>query len=218
MSSYNLVNGEHMSQNGHLNLEVLKRDWQFDGVLMSDWDATYDTLAAANGGLDLEMPSGKHFNCAMLLPLVAAGKVSRATIDDKVRRILRTSARFGWLDRSQLDTSIPVLNAQGRAAALQTAREGIVLLKNEQSVLPLDSSHVKHIAVIGPGAYPALPHGGGSVTVAPFHAVSFLEGISARAGTKSTVQYARGIPELRRVARATVFETAASAGEAGVTV
>ena len=218
MSSYNLVNGVHMSQNGHLNLEVLKRDWRFDGVLMSDWDATYDTLAAANGGLDLEMPSGKHFNRATLLPLVEAGKVSRATIDDKARRILRTAARFGWLDRSQLDTSIPVLNAQGRAAALQTAREGIVLLKNERSVLPLDSSRVKRIAVIGPGAYPAVPHGGGSVTVAPFHAVSFLEGISARAGMTSTVQYARGIPELRRVSRATVFETAASAGEAGVTV
>src|SRR6185295_11365662 len=130
MSSYNLVNGEHMTQNGHLNLEVLKRDWRFDGVLMSDWDATYDTLAAANGGLDLEMPSGKHFNRATLLPLVDAGKVSRATIDDKVRRILRTLARFEWLDRPQLDSSIPVLNTQGRAAALQTAREGIVLLKN----------------------------------------------------------------------------------------
>jgi len=85
-------------------------------------------------------------------------------------------------------------------------------------VLPLDVSRVKRIAVIGPDAYPAVPHGGGSVTVAPFHAVSFLEGISARAGPTSIVQYARGIPELRRLARATVFETAASAGEAGVTV
>src|SRR5437868_2844104 len=172
MDSYNLTNGQQMTENARLNIETAKREWGFDGVLMSDWSATENAVAAANGGLDLEMPSGKHFNRATLLPLVEAGKVSRATIDDKVRRILRTAARFGWLDRSQLDTSIPVLNAQGRAAALQTAREGIVLLKNERSVLPLDTSRVKRIAVIGPGAYPAVPHGGGSVTVAPFHAVS----------------------------------------------
>ncbi|HVY81276.1 MAG TPA: glycoside hydrolase family 3 C-terminal domain-containing protein [Steroidobacteraceae bacterium] len=218
MSSYNLVNGEHMTQNRHLNLEILKRDWKFAGVLMSDWGATYDTLAAANGGLDLEMPSGKYLNRATLMPLIQSGEVSRATIDDKVRRILTTMARFGWLDRPQLDASISVLNAQGRVAALQTAREGIVLLKNERGVLPLDASRAKRIAVIGPGAYPAVPHGGGSVTVVPFHAVSFLEGVSTRAGTTSVVQYARGIPELRRVARSTAFETAASGGKAGLTV
>ena len=99
MDSYNLTNGIHMSQNGHLNIDVAKKEWGFDGIIMSDWDSTYDGVAAANGGLDLEMPSGKFMNRATLLPAVKSGQVSDATIDDKVRRILRTAIRFGWLDR-----------------------------------------------------------------------------------------------------------------------
>lgn len=216
MDSYNLINGEHATQSRYLNLEILKGEWGFAGVLMSDWDSTYDTLAAANAGLDLEMPSGKFLNPAALIPLIESGKVSPATVDDKVRRILRTAVRFGWFDRPQLDTSISLLNSEGREAALQTAREGVVLLKNARDLLPLDEKHVRRIAVIGPDAYPAVPHGGGSATVPPFHAVSILEGIFDRAGTASDVQYARGIPDLRRAARTTVFRTAAAAGDRGV--
>ena len=83
MDAYNLVNGEHMTQNRYFNVDVLKNEWGFQGVLMSDWDATYDALAAANGGLDLEMPSGKFFNRTALTPLIKDGKVSPATLDDK---------------------------------------------------------------------------------------------------------------------------------------
>jgi beta-glucosidase len=218
MSSYNLVNGEHSTQNRHLNLDILKGEWRFAGVLMSDWDSTYDAPAAANAGLDLEMPTAKFLNRRTLMPLIESGKVSRATIDDKVRRILRTAVRFGWLDRPQLDPSISLLNREGRAAALQTAREGIVLLKNAGNALPLDTRRVRRIAVIGPNAYPAVPYGGGSVAVAPFETASILEGIGDRGGAAVVVQYARGIPDLRRVARTTVFTTAAAGGEAGVTV
>src|SRR5579872_3821585 len=81
MDSYNLTNGEHMTQNGYLNKDVLKKDWGFKGILMSDWDATYDAAAAANGGMDLEMPSGKFFNREKLLPAVKSGQVSEETID-----------------------------------------------------------------------------------------------------------------------------------------
>jgi len=218
MNSYNLVNGEHMTQNRRLNVEVLKREWHFDGVLMSDWESTYDTLGAANGGLDLEMPSGKHFNRDALLPLIRAGKVSETTIDDKVRRILRTAVRFGWLERDQRDPTIPLYNAQGRQVALQTAREGMVLLKNERNLLPFDRSAIKTLAAIGPGAYPAVPHGGGSATVAPFHAVSFLEGLSEHLGTSGNVQWARGILSLRAAAEATAFSSAATGGQPGVIV
>lgn len=218
MSSYNLVNGEHMSQNRHYAVDVLKREWGFDGVLMSDWDATYDTLGAANNGLDLEMPSGKFLNRAALMPLIREGKVSQATIDDKVRRIVRTAARLGWLDRPQLDSSIPRFNAAGREAALQTAREGIVLLKNQNGVLPFDSAKIRSIAVIGPNGYPAVLHGGGSVTVVPFRTTSLLEGLSNELGTKVNVHFARGVADLRRVASATVFSTAASGGQRGVNV
>jgi beta-glucosidase len=218
MTSYNLVNGEHMSASRYFNVDVLKREWGFDGVVMSDWDATYDALAAANGGLDLEMPSGKHFNRAQLAPLVRDGKVAVTTIDDKVRRILRTAARFGWLDRDQLDPTIPRYNAQGKEVALQTAREGMVLLKNAGSVLPLAKEKIKRIAIIGPDAYPAVPHGGGSVTVAPFDTVSFLEGLSNHLGTAVEVHYLRGLPDLRRVAAATKFMTAATGGAPGLNV
>jgi beta-glucosidase len=106
MDSYNLTNGQHMSQNGYLNTDVAKKDWGFTGILMSDWGGTYDGVASANGGLDLEMPSGKFMNRATLLPAVRSGKVTEATIDDKVRRILRTAIQFGWLDRDQTDLSI----------------------------------------------------------------------------------------------------------------
>src|SRR5882757_1806233 len=216
MDAYNFVNGEHMTQNRFFNVDVLKNEWGFKGVLMSDWDATYDALAAASGGLDLEMPSGKYFNRAALMPLIKDGRVSQASVDDKVRRLLRTAARFGWLDRPQLDASIPRYNAQGRAAALQTALEGIVLLKNADGVLPFDRSHMRSIAVIGPNAYPAVPHGGGSVTVVPFHATSLLEGLSDELGTDVELHYSRGIEDLHSAAAATKFSTAASGGKPGL--
>src|SRR5258708_28163989 len=107
MDSYNLVNGEHASQNYHLLTEIAKQGWGFDGLIMSDWGATYDGVAATNGGQDLEMPSGVHMNWQTLLPAIKDGRVSQATIDDKVRRILPTAIRFGWLDREQTDLSIP---------------------------------------------------------------------------------------------------------------
>ncbi|MGA7298853.1 MAG: glycoside hydrolase family 3 N-terminal domain-containing protein, partial [Candidatus Sulfotelmatobacter sp.] len=119
MDSYNLINGQHATQNGFLNNEVAKKEWGFDGIIMSDWDATYDGVAAANGGLDLEMPAGKFMNRATLLPAVRAGKVSESTIDDKVRRILRTAIRFGWLDREQTDLSVPLYNVKGGEVTLE---------------------------------------------------------------------------------------------------
>ena len=136
MDSYNLTNGQHLTQNGYFNTEIAKKEWGFKGIMMSDWDATYDAVGAAIGGLDLEMPSGKFMNRTLLLPAIRAGSVSEATIDDKVRRILRTAVRFGWMDRDQTETSISRLNAEGDQVALEGARSGMVLLKNEGNLLP----------------------------------------------------------------------------------
>jgi beta-glucosidase len=216
MDAYNLVNGEYMTQNRHFNIDVLKDEWGFKGVLMSDWDSTYDTLGAAKGGLDLEMPTGKYFNRAALMPLLKEGKIPAALLDDKVRRLLRTAVRFGWLDRPQLDASIPRYNAQGRAAALQTALEGIVLLKNANGVLPFDKTHIRSIAVVGPNAYPAVPHGGGSATVTPFHATSLLEGLGNELGTDVELHYSRGIDDLHSVAAATKFSIGSTGGKPGL--
>jgi beta-glucosidase len=208
MDSYNLINGEHASQNHHILTDVARQEWGFDGLMMSDWFATYDGAAAVNGGQDLEMPAGDHMNRKVLLSAIKEGKVSQATIDEHVRRILRTAARFGWLDRDQTDASIPRFNQQGRQAALQAAREGMVLLKNEGGVLPLDRKKLKTILVVGPDAYPAVPVGGGSARVEPFAAVSFLEGLSNALGPAVNVLYQRGTRTLSELAEATEFRTA----------
>ena len=217
MSSYNLVNGEHASQNRHLLTEIARDDWRFEGVMMSDWFATYDGVAAVNAGQDLEMPGPAHMSRRNLLPAVEQGKVSVATIDEHVRRILRTAARFGWLDREQTEPAIPRFNQTGRQAALQAAREGMVLLKNEGNLLPLDRRKLKSVLVVGPDAYPAVPVGGGSARVEPFAAVSFMEGLSnALAPSSVNVYYHRGIPSLAEMAQATTFTDAHANGKPGI--
>jgi beta-glucosidase len=216
MSAYNLVNGEHMTQNRRLITEVAKQELGFQGVMMSDWDATYDALAAANAGLDLEMPSGKFLNRQALLPLIEQGKVSPATIDDKVRRILRTAVRFGWLDRPQMDLAIPRYNLRGREAARTAAREAMVLLKNDGNLLPLDKRKTRSVAVIGPHAHPAVPLGGGSATIPPFRAVSFLEGLSEHLGETADVRWLRGIPTFAKATNATSFSVEPGGGWPGL--
>jgi beta-glucosidase len=216
MGSYNLVNGEHMTQNAHLNTEVLKKEWSFQGVLMSDWFATYDGIAAANSGLDLEMPSAAFMNRNTLAPAIDSDKVSVSTIDDKVRRILRLAIESHWLNRDQTDSTIPRYNLEGDHVALQAAREGMVLLKNDDTLLPLDKHRIKSIAVIGPDAYPAVPVGGGSAGVRPFNAVSFLEGISKELGPSAPAYYDSGIPDLATLAQRTIFATAELGGNPGL--
>ena len=216
MDSYNLVNGSHATQNDWMNNQIAKKEWGFDGIIMSDWTSTYDTAGAANGGLDLEMPSGRFLNREKLLPLIKEGKVSESTIDDKVRRILRVALRFGWYDREQTDFSIPRLNWQGRQAALQSARESMVLLKNDGNLLPLSKSKIKTIAVIGPNAFPAVPVGGGSARVEPFSSISFLEGISNYSRDAIKVLSARGLPTLSELAERTNFTTTENGTETGL--
>jgi beta-glucosidase len=207
MDAYNLTNGVHMTQNGVLNNELVKKEWRFPGLIMSDWNATYDSVEAANGGLDLEMPSGKFLNRDALLPALKAGTVSKATIDDKVRRLLRTEIQFGWLEEATADRSVPRYNLQGRHVALQAAREGMVLLKNEGNLLPLDKTKTRSIAVIGPDGYPAVPVGGGSAQATAFHAVSFLEGLSNYLGSDAIVYSHRGITSLAKAVQNTNFST-----------
>src|SRR6202161_2293998 len=215
MDAYNLVNGVSMTQNHHLNNDILKKEWGFDGILMSDWGATHDGVAAAMGGLDLEMPSPIFMNSAALLPALTDGKIQLATLDDQVRRILRKAIEFGFLDQAQTDTDIPAYSQEGRQVALEMARGGMVLLKNSGNLLPLDEAKLKTIAVIGPDAYPAVVGGGGSAETKPFNAVSYLEGISNRLGTKVKVLYAIDVPPLDEVFERSEFVTAPN-GELGL--
>jgi beta-glucosidase len=216
MDSYNLTNGEHMTQNQRLNVVVAKDQWKFPGLIMSDWVATYDTAAAANGGLDLEMPYGVYYTRERLMPLLMNGTVTQASIDDKVRRILRVAVAFGWLDRPQLDTSIPRYNLAGRAASRQAAIEGAVLLKNDNHALPLEIKAIKTIAVIGPTATQTITTGGGSGEVVSFANTNLLVGISNFVGQQAEVLYARGLYSVNQMARLTHFTTDPQGATPGV--
>ncbi|HEY0702393.1 MAG TPA: glycoside hydrolase family 3 C-terminal domain-containing protein [Candidatus Acidoferrales bacterium] len=216
MDSYNLINGSHATQNTHLNIDILKKEWGFTGILMSDWTSTYDTLGAANGGLDLEMPKGVYLNREALLPLIKEGKVSVATIDDKVRRILRLAIQFGWLDREQQDLAISRYNREGDVVALDAAREGAVLLKNDSNLLPLKKEQGMSVLVVGPNAYPAVPVGGGSAQSVPFNGVSLIQGVSDYVGNSGSVLYSPGLPTIDEMAEATTFLTAAKGGKPGL--
>jgi beta-glucosidase len=216
MDSYNLTNGTHMTQNAALNIDLLKKDWGFSGVLMSDWDSTYDAVAAANGGIDAEMPSGKFMNRANLLPAIHQGQVSVATIDDKVRRILRLAIRLRWLAREQTDLTISRDNREGDQIALDAAREGAVLLKNEGGLLPFKKANGMSVLVVGPNAYPAVPVGGGSARVEPFHPVSLIEGISDYVGNSGQVYYHPGLLNPSEMADATNFSTTAKGDVPGL--
>lgn len=192
MNAYNRLNGPYTTEHVWLNLQVLKGEWAFPGVLMSDWNATHDTLAPFNAGLDLEMPGGAHFTQDKLRPLLASGRISEATLDDKVRRILRMGIANGFLDRPQKDDSIPLDDPRSAAIALEAARQGIVLLRNDRNLLPLDRSHPQRIVVLGPLA-DLYASGGGSSHVRPFRAVSTLDGLRRLAGPQVRIDH---IPDL----------------------
>jgi beta-glucosidase len=210
MDSYNLVNGVHSTQNEFLNLKVLKGEWGFQGVLMSDWDSTYNAIGAANNGLDLEMPYAKFMNKKELLPAIKVGKVKEAAIDDKILRLLRVALRYHWIGpdaRPQYVDSLSTYSVADRAIALQGARESLTLLKNEGSILPLDTAKVRTIALIGPDAWPAVGGGGGSSQAQAFEPVSILTGLSNLAAQSGVnVVYARGLPEISDIFSNTNFE------------
>jgi len=217
MSSYNLLNGLRTSAHPAL-IGILKREWAFDGVYMSDWAATYDGAAAARAGLDLEMPTGAFMNRDNLKRALRDGSISEADIDDKVRRLLQLAERFGWFNHSERDLAIPTYNQAGRDVALRGARESIVLLKNRDQLLPLDPARMRRIAVIGPNAHPAVVTGGGSGRARGFSQVSVLQGISDRLGARGQVTYASGIRSLRSLALTTPFMVDGSAQKRGVQV
>jgi beta-glucosidase len=193
MTSYNLINGVHASQNDYLINSILKGDWAFDGVVMSDWTSTYDGLACAQAGLDLEMPSGEFMHPDTLLSAIESGKLSEKVIDDKVRRILMLYERFGYFNNADLSKDFNPDAAFIRHTSLEAARGGITLLKNENKILPVDRNKPAKIAVIGINAEPAVTGGGGSSYTDPQYPVSLLEAIKKVAGEKIEIVYEQAL-------------------------
>jgi beta-glucosidase len=208
MAAYNGLNGQRMTESSLLR-DVLHDEWEFDGVVMSDWFATRSTEASARAALDLVMPGPAGPWGAALLAAVRARAVDRATIDDKVLRILRLAARVGALE----PTSTTIAAHEGTSAKpapqfddaelatrlRRAAAAGFVLARNVGCVLPLDPGAIERLAVIGPNAATARTMGGGSATVFPRYTVSPLEGLRAALGANVEIAHRAGVSASSRI-------------------
>jgi len=164
MCAYNRVNGVYSCENDYLLNQALKKDWNFQGWVMSDWGATHSTVKAATAGLDQEFFENKYFS-EPLKKAVENGEVPVSRLDDMVHRILRTMFAFGVIDNPPV---IKPIDAEGDAAVAQRVEEeGAVLLRNEGNQLPLKASSLRSIAVIGSHADVGVLSGGGSAQVEP---------------------------------------------------
>ena len=195
MCAYNKLNGPYCSENDYLLIDVLKNIWKFNGLVMSDWGAVHTSIPVFNSGLDLEMPTGYYLNKETLLEKIKNDELSEAKLNDKVKRILRVMFTIGLFDpdydRDKYD-STKINTAKHKKVALDVAKDGIVLLKNENSILPLDLNKIKSIAVIGPNSRVAVTGGGGSSMVVPFGSVSPLEALQNKIGDKVKINFAQG--------------------------
>lgn len=218
MSAYNRINGEYGYQNEFLLNQILRKEWGFDGVIISDWGGVHDTAAAAASQLDIEMSVTNDFDeYHMAEPLkkkIEDGEISEALIDEKVRRILRLMERLHMLD---LEEEIETVGEAGqrtakirrqtkengrkagiyntplhRQKALETARESFVLLKNVNGRLPLDKTRLKRILVIGENGVCLHADGGGSAEVKALYEISPLMGLKMHLGGNVKVDYVRG--------------------------
>ncbi|MFG1996036.1 glycoside hydrolase family 3 protein [Actinoplanes sp. NPDC048988] len=187
MSAYNGVNGLPMASNGPLQQGVLKDEWGFDGVVVSDWRAARSTVDAALGGLDIAMPALENPWGGKLVAAVKSGQVAEEIIDDKVRRVLRLARRVGALGPIPANPD----KYDGDAVAHEVAARSFVLVRNENYTLPLEAAALTKVAVIGALATDARVLGGGSAQVSPPHTISPLDGL-ARALSGVDVEYAIG--------------------------
>ncbi len=199
MGAYNKVRGQYCSHNKYLVNKVLKEDYGFSGVLVSDWGAVWDTKEALENGTDIEMGTDlrmkkgeRDYNKFILanaaLKMVENGEVPESVVDDKVRRILRVMYKTHMFeDRKKGDINTP----EHQALAKKVAEEAIVLLKNED-LLPIDIKSVKTIAVIGHNAIYKHAEFGGSSQVKTLYEVTPLEGIKNIVGEKAKVVFAQG--------------------------
>ena len=192
MAAYNGVNGSTMTESPLLQ-EILRDEWDYDGLVMSDWGAARTTEGAGNAALDLAMPGpGGPWGDA-LVDAVRAGRVSEAEIDEKVLRVLRLAARVGALDGVAGVAATPWSPDQIAAELRATATAGIVLARNDGGLLPLDAGALRRVAVVGPNAAVARTLGGGSATVFPPYTVSPLEGLRAALGDGTEIVHATGV-------------------------
>lgn len=179
MTAYNKLNGTHLSENKKILQETLRDEWGWSGLVMSDWFGTYSTSGAVNAGLDLEMPGPSRWRGGLLGHALLSKKVTQHTIDLRVREVLKLVNKAAEIGVPSNAAEEGLDTPETAATLRKIAAESIVLLKNKNSVLPIQKT--KTTAVIGPNAKVAAYCGGGSAMLAPYHAITPFEGISAKA-------------------------------------
>lgn len=202
MGGYNLFRGVHACYNPILNNEILKGEWNWDGAVISDWGAVHDTSTAVSGGLDMEfgtwtngLTNGRHnayddyFFGTKYQKGIEDGTYSMADLDDKVRRVLRLTLRTAMNRRRPFGA---MCSDEHKAACRRIGEEGVVLLKNDGGLLPLDLGKVRKIAVVGENAIKMMIVGGGSSSLKASYEITPLEGLKNRIGNKAEIVYARG--------------------------
>ncbi len=192
MASYNRVNGAYASESVELLKRILKEEWGFDGLVMTDWFGAKTTRRCFVGGLDLEMPGPALMFGPQLAQRIQTGEFKEADLDEKVRRYLTLAERTGVLDgegsREQPSPDRPA----SRALIRQAARESVVLLKNEREVLPLDRDNLSTLAVVGPMAHTGAIMGGGSAFVNPPYVVQPLAAIRLAISEETEILHEKG--------------------------
>ncbi|MFI6410852.1 beta-glucosidase [Streptomyces sp. NPDC050585] len=191
MAAYNQVNGVTMTEHRHLQSDVLRDEWGFDGVVVSDWFAARSTAGALTGGLDVAMPGPHTVYGEALAAAVRSGELDEALVDRSVRRVLRLAARVGALKGAE-PAATPPEPLDGEALAREIAHRSFVLVRNERDVLPLDPARVRRIALVGAAARDARVLGGGSAQVFPARTVSPLDGLTAALPDGTALTYAPG--------------------------
>ncbi|NEI68757.1 beta-glucosidase [Rhizobium lusitanum] len=198
MSSYNRLNGTYTSEHPWLLTKVLREEWGFDGIVMSDWFGSHSTAASVNAGLDLEMPGPTRDRGEKLVAAVRSGDVKPEIVREAARRILALIERVGAFEKAP-DLSEHALDLpDDRALIRQLGAEGAVLLKND-GILPLAKAGLGHVAVIGPNAAEARVMGGGSAQIAAHYRISPLEGIRQALSNANSIHHAVGCRNNRLV-------------------
>ena len=198
MAAYNKVNGRWCSENEALLTTILRQQWGFPGMVISDWGGVHSTVDAVTAGMNVEMP-GSRFMGQALLDSVKAGKASEAVINQRVREILRIRLTVTPIAKD-IANSKPVGNVEEMTTALEVARRSIVLLKNEQ-LLPIDTKHIRHIAVIGENAMMKMALGGVGAGVKTRCEITPLEGLQAILGNQTKITYEPGYKSFDRESR-----------------
>ena len=197
MGAYNLLNGEHCCTGKHLLNKILRKDWNFDGLIVSDWGGVHDTDLAVQSALDVEMDVTydfeNHHMAAPLLEKVRNGEISEALVDEKIRNILRLMLRLKMIGPAKNDRKAGAYNTfSHQSGALDVARESIILLKNEEKTLPFDPKNVSTVALIGANAVTRHSFGGGSAEIKALYEITPLMGVKKLLGGNAKVTYAPG--------------------------